>query len=113
MQKRIIKSDDYCGEDRRGVKIGKDLWYRIGYALLIGAMIVGVYKVRIEAMEIEQKVQASELKEQKEKIVATENKVSKIETEIPNIKESIQRIETSQIETQKDIKLLLRQTRIQ
>lgn len=107
MPKKIVKTEDYCGEDRRGIKIGKDLWYRIGYALLIGAMVIGVYKVRIEAMETEQKIQASELKEQKEKIIITENKIGKIETEIPNIKESIQRIETSQIETQKDIKLLL------
>lgn len=114
MKKNVI-TPDYSGTGRRkeDMKINNDILYRIGYAILIGVMVLGVYRTRFEAMGVEQKAQACEIKSQGDKIAITEKDVISLKTEIPNIKEGIIEIKTSQVEMRNDIKLLLRQSRIQ
>ena len=90
------------------MKIANDIWFKIGYAILICIIAITAFKVRFEATENTVKTHIEQIIKLNNKTNSIDIELIKLETEIPNIKESIQRIETSQIETQKDIKLLLR-----
>ena len=81
--------------------------------LIVSAIALGGYKFIVQATASTVEIHTGQISTLNDKTNIIDNKVGKLETEIPNIKESISRIETSQIETQKDIKLLLRQSKIQ
>jgi len=107
-----IRSTDENGNNNyknRNVKLN-DLWLRIFYALLVGAMVVGIYRTRIEAMGEELKTQAYEIKSFGEKITNTEKDVVYLKTEIPNIKTSMADIKGDISEIKQDIKKLLSRT---
>jgi len=106
VQKKHIESDNYSGEDRRKHH-NLELYYRIGYALLIGAMIIGIYRARIDALGIEQKAQAYEIREHLVRITNNEKDIVYTKTEISSIKDGVQRIMNNQDEMSKDIKKLL------
>ena len=103
--RKYIRQKNYEGYDRRNGEMRlKDIVTPTTIITLVVALIaLGGYKFTVQATEGQVKVNT-------EKISTIRDKVGKLETEIPNIKESINRIETSQMETQKDIKLLLRRS---
>ena len=76
------KDDDNNYKNR---KVNGDLWYRIGYALLIGAMILCVYRTRFEAI-------AEQVKANTEKIMATEKDTIVLKTEFPKIQEDLKEV---------------------
>jgi len=92
------KNDDNNYKNR---KVNGDLWYRIGYALLIGAMILGVYRTRFEAI-------AEQVKANTEKILVTEKDTIVLKTEFPKIQEDLKEVKGDIKIIQSDIKLVLR-----
>ena len=104
---RSTDEDDSNAYKNRNFKMTNDLWLRIFYACLIGAMVMGIYRTRIEAMGEEQKVQACELIEQDKRVSINEKDLVCLKTELPNIKKDVCDIKNGMNEIQKDIKLLL------
>ena len=75
--------------------------------IIVSAIALGGYKFIIAATAETVKTHTEQICTLDNKTNAIDKEVVVLKTEIPNIKESIERIETSQIETQKDIKKLL------
>ena len=109
----MIYHKNYTGFERRNdyMKIKDFITPTTVTTVIVALIIIIGYKFTIEATAEIVKCHTGQIAMTDKNVNVINNKVGKLETEIPNIKESIQRIETSQIETQKDIKLLLRYTR--
>ena len=78
--------------------------------LMVVLIALGGYKFTVQATEAQVRFHTDQISLTDKNVTIIDKRIVKLETEIPAIKESIQRIETSQIETQKDIKKLLSRT---
>ena len=85
-----------------------EFWKWLLTLVVVAIFSIGIHYARLQAMEIEQKAQACEMKNQNARITNTEKDVICLKTELPNLKDNIQEIKKGQDEIQKDIKLLLR-----
>lgn len=108
MNKKIRATDDKNSNAwRNRNKINLDLLWRIFYASLILAVVIGGYKMRIEALGIEQKAQAAELSVQEKRIATNEKDVVFTKTKIESIEKSMDTMVRTQEEMARDIKCLL------
>ena len=100
--KRVIKTKDYQGNDRRGFKIN-DIITPTTIALIISAAIgIGGYQVVVKAT-------ADQTKENTTDIKIIDKDVVVLKTQVPLIQNDIKEVKETQKEIQSDIKLVLRQ----
>ncbi len=101
--KKIIKTEDYCGGDRRAFKIKDNIITPTTIALIISAAIsAGGYQMVV-------KVTADQTKENTENIKIIDKDVVVLKTQVPQIQNDIREVKDTQKEIQGDIKLVLRQ----
>ncbi len=109
MKRRMIYHQNYTGEERRNehMKVKNFITPTTITTAIVALIAIIGYKFTIEATASQVKFHTEQIATTDKNVNVIDKRVVKLETEIPAIKESIIRIETSQIETQKDIKKLL------
>ena len=100
--KRIIKTKDYQGNDRRGFKLN-DIITPTTIALIISATLsIGGYQIIVKAT-------ATETKENTTDIKIIDKDMIILKTQVPRMQEDIKEVKETQKEMQSDIKLVLRE----